>query len=86
MRIFVWIAYGSSSVYLADTQERLQNIYKEIRDTLEDFYDKEEFEEIFGPELSIVTERNILDLIDNFGGLSVHESFEWGTTFTTAKG
>lgn len=89
MRVFVWASYGNSSVYYADTPEDLRKIFTEVRDALRDFYSPEEFVELFGPEpdlLTKITERKVMELIEVFGGFSVHDTFNYGTEFTTVLG
>jgi hypothetical protein len=91
MRVFVWISYGNSSVYYAETQEDLRDIYNTVRDVLRDFYTPEEFIETFGPEpgldfLMNLQPRHVTGLIDTFGGFGQHEIFEWGTEFTKLLG
>jgi len=89
MRVFVWVGYGNSSVYYAETQEDLRKIYNEVRNALRDFYTPEEFIETFGPEpdlLSHIRERDVCDMIERFGGFGQHDSFEWGTEFIKLLG
>lgn len=91
MRVFVWVSYGTPSVYYAETQEDLQKIYNSVRDVMRDFYAPEEIEAELGPEpdldfLMNLQPRHITGLIDTFGGLDEHDSFEWGTEFTNLLG
>ena len=83
MRVFVWVSYGDASVYAASTSAELRFIYSEVRKVLEEF--GEELGET--PDLlTDIGERETLMIIDAFGGYDVHESFEFGTGFTTVIG
>lgn len=78
MRVFVWVSYGNSAVYAAETREQLRHIYYTIRSTIE------EFGEDLGEKPDLFTnigEKEIMALIYNFGGFSVHEIFQYGTVF-----
>lgn len=82
MRVFVWVSYGVSSVYSAETSEDISIIFNCIRDCMKDFYSPEDFIETFGSKPSIYDELAVMNLIDNFGGLNVYELFQSGTGFT----
>lgn len=88
MRLFVHVAYGNATVHKAETPEDLRKIYNEFREMFRDFYDPEDFEELFGPEpdlITPITERTINMMLDSFG-MGEHESLDWGTGFTNLKG
>lgn len=90
VRVFNWVSYGNITTYLADTPGRLRAIYDEISAVMNDFTE----DEVEGvkrvdawlasrtdPNNTEVLERAVIKLIDEFGGTSVHETFEHGTGF-----
>jgi len=79
---------------MADTPERMKAIYDRIAATMNTFTEDEQdsvasvnayIEEQKGKDIKdyVIYERAIRSLIQKFGGLDVHETFEYGTGFDT---
>lgn len=92
MRVFNWVSYGDVTTYMADTPERMKAIYDRIADAMNTFTEDEQsgvervnawLASCKDPMEVKVLEKAINWLIAEFGGLDVHETFEYGTGFDT---
>lgn len=90
MNVFNWVSYGNITTYMADTPERLKSIYDKIADTMNKFTEDEQvgvervnawLSKQKNPSNPAILERAINNLIQEFGGTDVHETFEYGTGF-----
>lgn len=74
--IFIWVGYGDVSVYHIDTQEKYDTLFKEVETVCEQLEGSDEkFDGI----------KSIMGLINAMGGVGCHESFEYGTGWSTLK-
>ena len=83
MRVFAWVAYGDVEVHKAATEEDLAVLQKLILDSIEYLgAEEDEIKEIVESKIpSIRKINNLIELI----GIGTHETFEYGTGFTTLK-